>query len=161
MKGSKNLWLHFIRATDLRSLTYTCIIATGFNHCYWLGSVGNSRLALGWMCDSLQTGCVRRITPIYMWRKQAITEWTQSVDDLLLLRWWYFVAIGKHQRQVHQASHHGSMQQQRSHATITLRVCYSLCSIIHMLVLAKITHHDQFITASLHHIYMGVILHAH
>jgi len=48
-----------------------------------------------------------------------------------------------------------------THATITLRVCYSFRSIIHMLVLAKITHHDQFITASSHHTYVDVILHAH
>jgi len=31
------------------------------------------------MCASPRTGCVRRITPIYTWREQAITEWSRSV----------------------------------------------------------------------------------
>ena len=34
--------------------------------------VATSPLPLHWMCNSPQTGCARRITPIYMWREQAI-----------------------------------------------------------------------------------------
>ena len=41
--------------------------------------VATSPLALRLMCDSLQTGCAQRTTPIYMWPKQAIMEWSRCV----------------------------------------------------------------------------------
>ena len=41
--------------------------------------VATSPLAFCWICDSPRTGCVRRITPINMWREQAIIEWSWRV----------------------------------------------------------------------------------
>ena len=49
--------------------------------------VATSRLALHWMCDSQWTGCVRRVTHIYLWRKQEIIEWCRwsDLDELPLI----------------------------------------------------------------------------
>ena len=33
--------------------------------------------------DSPRTGCARRTTPIYMWREQAIIEWTRRVNSIV------------------------------------------------------------------------------
>jgi len=44
-----------------------------------LGYVATSPLALRWMCDSPRMGCARRTTPKYMWREQAILEWSRRV----------------------------------------------------------------------------------
>jgi len=46
--------------------------------------VATSPLALRWMYDSPRTGCARRITPIYMWRKQAIIEWSWHVISIVV-----------------------------------------------------------------------------
>ena len=48
-----------------------------------------------------------------------------------------------------------------SHTAITLRVCWSLRSIVHMLVSAEITSHDQSVVACSCHLYMGVVLRVH
>jgi len=48
-------------------------------------TVATSLLALRWMCDSPRTGCARNITPIYMWREQAITAWSWHVISCCLL----------------------------------------------------------------------------
>jgi len=37
--------------------------------------VATSPLVLGWLCNSPLMECVRRITPLYTWREQAIIEW--------------------------------------------------------------------------------------
>jgi len=52
----------------------------------WSG-VATSRLALRSLCGSRQTGCAWRITPIYMWRKQAIIErsWWSDLGELPLI----------------------------------------------------------------------------
>jgi len=51
---------------------------SGFTGC--LNScVATSPLALRWMCDSPWTGCARRTTPIYMWREQALIQWSRWV----------------------------------------------------------------------------------
>jgi len=49
-----------------------------FNHLN-VSIVATSPLALCGMCDSPQTGCVQRTTPIYTWREQAIIEWLWRV----------------------------------------------------------------------------------
>ena len=41
-----------------------------------LTSAATSPLALRWMYDSPRTGCAWRTTHIYMWREQAIIEWS-------------------------------------------------------------------------------------
>ena len=46
--------------------------------------VATSPLALRWMCDSSRTGCARRITPIFMWHKQTITEWSRRVNSIVV-----------------------------------------------------------------------------
>jgi len=38
--------------------------------------VATSQLMLRWKCDSPQIGCVQRATHKYMWREQAIIEWS-------------------------------------------------------------------------------------
>ena len=38
------------------------------------------------MCDSPRTGCARRITPIYMWREQAIIQWSRHVISIVVCR---------------------------------------------------------------------------
>ena len=43
-------------------------------------SVATSPLALRWMRGSPRTGCARRITPIYMWREQAIIRVIMACD---------------------------------------------------------------------------------
>jgi len=40
-------------------------------HCI-IRIVATSPVALRWLCDSPRTGCAWRITPLYMWREQAI-----------------------------------------------------------------------------------------
>ena len=42
-----------------------------------------SGLAWRWMCDSPRTGCARRITPTYLWREQAIIEWSRPVISIV------------------------------------------------------------------------------
>jgi len=41
--------------------------------------VATSPVALRWLCDSPRTGCAWRITPLCMWREQAIIEWSRRV----------------------------------------------------------------------------------
>jgi len=48
-----------------------------------IGFVATSQLALRWMCNSPRTGCARRTTPIYMWREQAIIEWSRWVISIV------------------------------------------------------------------------------
>jgi len=48
-----------------------------------VSTVATSRLAWHWMCNSPQKGCVRRITSIYMWREQAIKEWSRWVISVV------------------------------------------------------------------------------
>ena len=45
--------------------------------------VETSGLAWRWMCDSPRTGCARRITPTYVWREQAIIEWSPLVISIV------------------------------------------------------------------------------
>ena len=49
-------------------------------------SVATSPVVLRWLCDSPRTGCAWRITPLYMWREQAIIEWSwlESSADINL-----------------------------------------------------------------------------
>jgi len=57
-----------------------------FCHNFWTrnASVATILLALRWMCDSPRTGCARRTTIyIYMWRKQAIIEWSRRVNSIV------------------------------------------------------------------------------
>jgi len=62
------------------SSTLACAHFRKFDlQCKNADTVATSQLALHWMCDSPRTGCVRRITPKYMWREQAITEWSRTV----------------------------------------------------------------------------------
>ena len=42
-----------------------------------------SPLALRWMCNSPRTGCAPSTTPIYMWREQAMTEWSRWVISIV------------------------------------------------------------------------------
>jgi len=44
-------------------------------------AVATSPLALRWMYDSPRTGCARSKIPKYMWREQAIIEWSWCVSD--------------------------------------------------------------------------------
>ena len=50
----------------------------------WKGGdvVATFPVALRWMCDSPRTGCARRTT-IYMWREQAIIEWSRRVISIV------------------------------------------------------------------------------
>jgi len=41
-----------------------------------ISSVATSPVVLCWLCDSPRTGCAWRITPLCMWREQAIIEWS-------------------------------------------------------------------------------------
>jgi len=43
-------------------------------------TVATSPVALRWVCDSPQTGYAWRITPLCMWREQAIIEWSRWND---------------------------------------------------------------------------------
>ena len=45
-------------------------------------TVATSPVAMGWLCDSSRTGCVRR-TKIYVWREQAIIEWSRRVISIV------------------------------------------------------------------------------
>ena len=45
--------------------------------------VATSPLALCWMCDSPRTGCSRRTILIYMWHKQAITQWSRRIISVV------------------------------------------------------------------------------
>ena len=46
-------------------------------------SVAISPLALRWMRGSPRTECAWRTTPIYMWREQAIIEWSRRVNSIV------------------------------------------------------------------------------
>jgi len=43
------------------------------------GTVAASQSSWRWMRDAPQTGCARRITPIYQWREQAIIQWSRCL----------------------------------------------------------------------------------
>ena len=43
-------------------------------------TVATSPVVLRWLCDSPRTGCAWRITPLCMWREQAIIEWSRWSD---------------------------------------------------------------------------------
>jgi len=46
--------------------------------------VATSQLMLRWKCDSPQVGCAQRATHIkYMWREQAIIEWSRWVISII------------------------------------------------------------------------------
>ena len=57
--------------------------AIGAVHCKMEGCWCNLQMALLWMCDSLWTGCARRTLHKYIWRQQAITEWSRSVISIV------------------------------------------------------------------------------
>jgi len=46
-------------------------------------TVATPRLALRWICDSPQTECARRTTPIYKWRKHGMIEWSWHVISIV------------------------------------------------------------------------------
>ena len=64
------------------------------------------------------------------------------------------VAIGKPERDVRKSSHCDSKQQRRSRTAITLRARWSLCSIVHKLILAGLPRHDSSIIACSRHVYI-------
>ena len=45
--------------------------------------VATSPVVLRWLCDSPRTGCAWRITPLCMWREQAIMEWSRRVISIV------------------------------------------------------------------------------
>jgi len=45
--------------------------------------VATSQLMLRWKCDSPQMGCAQRATHKYMWREQAIKEWSHQVISII------------------------------------------------------------------------------
>ena len=47
------------------------------------GVVATSQLMLRWKCDSPQMGCAQRATHKYMWREQAIIEWSRQVISII------------------------------------------------------------------------------
>ena len=49
-----------------------------------VSAVATYTLALRWMCSSPRTGCVRRLTPVCMWRENAIIQWCRWSD---LYKW--------------------------------------------------------------------------
>jgi len=51
----------------------------------WKGGdvVATSPVVLRWLCDSPRTGCAWRITPLCMWREQAIIEWSRRVISIV------------------------------------------------------------------------------
>ena len=58
--------------------------------CDWCGSlwkggdvVATSPVVLRWLCDSTRTGCAWRITPLCMWREQAIREWSRRAISIV------------------------------------------------------------------------------
>jgi len=46
-------------------------------------TVATSPVMLRWLCDSPRMGCAWRITPLCMWREQAITEWSRRVISVV------------------------------------------------------------------------------
>jgi len=46
-------------------------------------AIATSPLVLHWLCDSPRTGCAWRITPLCMWREQAIIEWSRRVISIV------------------------------------------------------------------------------
>jgi len=48
-----------------------------------LSGVATSLVVLRWLCDSPWTGCAWRITPLCMWREQAIIEWSRRVISIV------------------------------------------------------------------------------
>ena len=46
-------------------------------------TVATSPVVLRWLCDSPRTGCTWRITPLCMWREQAIIEWSRRVISIV------------------------------------------------------------------------------
>ena len=40
-------------------------------------------MVLRWLCDSPRTWCAWRITPLCMWREQAIIEWSRRVISIV------------------------------------------------------------------------------
>jgi len=45
----------------------------------WHNAIATSPVVLRWLCDSPRTGCAWRQPHTYMWREQAITEWSWRV----------------------------------------------------------------------------------
>jgi len=68
-KISVNAYAYVVYVYNVTSALYCtinnnfCVIRVHF--------VATSRLACRWMCDSPQTGCAWRLTPLYMWREQT------------------------------------------------------------------------------------------
>jgi len=46
-------------------------------------TAATSPVVLRWVCDSPRTGCAWRITPLCMWREQAIIEWSRRVISIV------------------------------------------------------------------------------
>jgi len=84
----ESVWYNFVWVWNqvcLPLITMTCHLPHMWQRLLTLsldGDVATSLLALHWMCSSPQIGCARRITPIYMWREQAIIEWSRRVISI-------------------------------------------------------------------------------
>jgi len=57
-----------------------------------------SQVVLRWLCDSPRTGCAWRITPLSLWREQAITAWSRRVISIVACchgaKLWAHAALG-------------------------------------------------------------------